>query len=56
VGTYTTSLAVKEVSCIVALITGMDTGFRTIEGTQATLNTFGSIVGRSLGPPVTGAI
>ena len=55
-GTYTTSLAVKEVSCIVALIIGMDTGFRTIEGTQATLNTFGSIVGRSLGPPVTCAI
>jgi hypothetical protein len=54
--TYATSLAVKKVSFIVALVIGMDTGFRTIEGTQATLDTFGSIVGRSLGPPVTCAI
>jgi hypothetical protein len=40
--TYATSLAVKEVSFIVALrIISMVTGFRTIEGTQSTLNTFG---------------
>jgi hypothetical protein len=54
--TYATSLAVKEVSFIVAFFIRMDTGFRTIKGTQATLNTFGAIVGRSLRSPVTGTI
>jgi hypothetical protein len=54
--TYAASLAVKKVGFIETLIIGMDTGFRTVKGTQSTLDTLGSIVGGSLGSPVSGAV